>query len=280
MKGTIKSKAKAGLVFLAASTLLLALVACGGALPTPTAATGQAGLPTPTSTASPTPSPTPTSNDERLPSPGDVKATRDCARNPNVGSYDVASTAVAPHVHVTYDIRVSGDDYHLVLTAKKGMPSGEAIGKNGISYEREFGGEWRQSLRYFPLRLLHLPHPIEGDFIVCPNLGLAALTRVGEETLGVTQVERFRLTEGDPVGPVTNVGAPASAADPVDRTWDIWVNSNGELVQTRLIADYVESPDYAAFQVETQSTISGIGEPNVITAPTLPTPTPTPTATP
>ena len=263
-----------------ALAVALALVACGGATPTPTAATGQAELSTPTSTASSTPSPTPTSNYERLPSPGDIKATRDCARNPNVDSYDVASTAVAPHVDVTYDIRVSGDDYHLVLTAKKGMSSGELISKNGITYAREIGEEWRQSTQYFPLRLLHLPHPIEGDFIVCPNLGLAALTRVGEETLGVTQVERFRLIEGEPVGPVTNVGAPASAADPVDRTWDIWVNSNGELVQTRLIADYVESPDYAAFQVETQSTISGIGEPNVITAPTLPTPTPTPTATP
>ena len=264
-----------------ALAIALLLAACGGALPTPTAATGQAVLPTATPTASPTPSPTPASNEESLPSPGDVEATRDCARNPNAGSYDVASTAVAPHLHVTYDIRVSGDDYHLVLTAKKGMPSGEAIGKNGISYEREFGGEWRMSPQYFPLRLLHSPHPIEGDFVVCPDLGLAALTRVGEETLGATKTDHFRLTEGSGVGPVTNVGAPAASASGIpDRTWDIWVDPNGELIQTRLIADYGETPDYAAFRVDIQSTISGVGEPNIITAPTLPTPTPTPTATP
>lgn len=156
----------------------------------------------------------------------------------------------------------------------------EFIGVNGMLYGREDEGLWEEVNLYSPLEIFHSPHPIEGEFVVCPNLENQALALVGSELLNGQEVDHFRIGEELNLKPITDPGDIRSDADVINRIGDIWVDANGQLVRTTLIADYAETPDYAAFRVDIQSTISGVGEPNVITAPTLPTPTPTPTVAP
>lgn len=286
MKSVVLASIKTAVTFLAASTLLLALAACGGVLPTPTAeptvappSAAPRQISSLASTPTPTPTSTPAANQQTLPSPGDVETKMDCG-HPMANSYDVASVATAPHYHWVYDIRVSGEDYHIRVTMlEQGGAVNEFMGVGGVNYVYT-EDQWGRLGQYFPLSAFHSPHPIEGEFVVCPDLKIGPLTKVGPELLNDISVDHFRLTEGSSVGPVANTGGAPSTADIVDRTWDIWVDSNGQLVQTALVTDYAATPDYAAFQVDIQSTISGVGEPNIITAPTLPTPTPTPTATP
>lgn len=195
-------------------------------------------------------------------------------------SYDVASVATAPHYHWIYDIRVSGEDYHIRLTMlEQDGAVVEFVGVDGVNYV--YGeSQWGSLDQYYPLYAFHSPHPIEGEFLVCPDLEIGSAIRIGSELLNDQQVNHFRIDEGSDIGSIADIEDIQSTADLVNRTWDIWVDSNGQLVRTTLVADYAETPDYAAFRLEVQSTISGVGEPNVITAPTLPTPTPTPTATP
>ena len=279
---------KIAVILLGASTLLISVAACGGALPSPmaeptSAPPSAAPMQTPTATLTSTPTPTPTTapsaDQQTLPSPGDIETRMDCGR-PMANSYDIASVAKAPHFHWIYDIRVSGEDYHIKLTMlEQDGAVNEFMGVNGVNYV--YGeGQWGSLGQYFPLSAFHSPHPIESEFVVCPDLTIGSLTRVGAESLNDQPVDHFRIDEGSDIGPVANIGGAPSQADVVDRTWDIWVDSNGQLVQTALVADYAKTPDYAAFQVDIQSTISGVGEPNIITAPTLPTPTPTPTVAP
>lgn len=285
-----------------AFAVALALAACGEALPS--AATGQAELPTPTATASPTHTPTPTwtpiptaaptptptathtptptlipatapdADQQTLPSPGDIETTMDCGR-PMANSYDIASVAKAPHFHWIYDIRVSGEDYHMKVTMlEQDGAVNEVMGVDGVNYV--YGeGQWESLDRYFSLPQFHSPHPIESEFVVCPNLEIGSLSLVGSDLLNGQEVDHFRIGEELNLKPITDPGDVLSETDVVNRIWDIWVDANGQLVQTTLIADYAETPDHPAIRVDIQSTISGVGEPNVITAPTLPTPTPT-----
>ena len=254
------------------------LAACGGTLPTQVATPERSAAQEQTQVPSPVPTPT---EARSMPSPGDIDAPGNCDHVPGITSYDVRSIATAPNLQWTYNIQVSGDDYHLHVTAKEeGGFSGEIIGINGVNYERGRDGEWKQSEQYLPLHFLHLLHPIESDFVLCPDLEIGAVTRIGEELLNGDNVEHFRLPEGSDVGPLANVGGVVPAFDPIDRTWDIWVDSEGKLVRTTLSADYAATSSYAAFRVEIRSNISGIGETNVIVEPALPTPTPTPTAAP
>lgn len=199
---------------------------------------------------------------------------------PMANSYDVASVATTPHYHWIYDIRVSGEDYHIRLTMlEQDGTVVEVIGIDGVNYV--YGeGQWESLDQYYPLYAFHSPHPIEGEFIVCPDLEIGSVTRVGSELLNDQQVDHFRIDEGSDIGPIANIEDIQSTAQIVDRTWDIWVDSNGQLVQTALVADYAATAYYPETRVTIHSTISGVGEPNAITAPTLPTPTPTLTAGP
>ena len=129
----------------------------------------------------------------------------------------------------------------------------------------------------FQLRNLFRLHPISDGNAVCPEL--ANVTRVGEEMLDSTPTERFRLTESSNLGPVGNVDDSSSAGstgNTLDRTWDLWVGPKGHLLQTELIGVYPAVDDQPEIRVEVTSVISGVGEPNVITAPNTGGPTPVP----
>ena len=276
-----------------ALTAALALVACGEA-PTPTAipASPPAPVATPTATLAPTststplptlaPTPTliPTSSAAFTPTPSampaptlapipTLRARAKCADAPNRDSYDIAAVSTTPDTHWIYDIRVSGEDYHLKvnMVEPEGIV-GEFIGVGGAFYGREDGLEWERLDQSFSLSTFYSPHPIKGEFVVCPNLEWPSLTLVGEEMLDGQLVEHFRME-------VTQ-----REVQVIDRTYDIWVHSNGQLVQAQQIMDFEATEFYPATKAVFRSTISGVGEPNVISAPVLPASTLTPTAAP
>ena len=274
-----------------ALAVALALVACG-AMSTPTAIPAPTPAPasTPTATATlartwmPTPAPTPTliptspiaptpipaATPAPTPAPiPTLRARSKCADAPNRDSYDVAAVSTTPDTHWISDIRVSGEDYHLIvnMVEPEGIVS-EFIGVGGAFYGRIDSLEWERLDQSFSLSTLYSPHPIKGEFVVCPNLDWPSLTLVGEEMLDGQLVEHFRIE------------MMQRQVQVIDRTYDIWVDSNGQLVQAQQIMDFEATEFYPATRAVFRSTISGVGEPNVITAPAQPTPTPTPTPTP
>ena len=284
---------------LALAIVGIALAACGEAsptsrptatpMPTPTAtpsptlapaATPTASaIPTPTPTEAPTPTATPTLPATLTPAltvasaptlaPTSMPHARvDCADAPNRDSYDVAAVSTAPGTRWVYDIRVSGEDYHLKVNMIE--PEGivvEFIGVDGSHYGRTDSLDWEKLDMRFPLSNVYSPHPIKGELIVCPNLDWPSLTLIGEETLNEQLVEHFRIE------------IMQHQIQVVDRTYDIWVDSSGQLVQAQQIMDFEATEFYPASRAVFRSTISGVGEPNVITAPALPTPSPAPTRT-
>ena len=253
-------------------------------MPTPTPAVTPMATAAPISTSMPTPAPIPTliptSSVALTPTPSATPAPTltpapisrtmaKCADAPNRDSYDVAAVSTTPDTHWIYDLRVSGEDYHLKvnMVEPEGIV-GEFIGVSGAFYGREDGLEWERLDQSFLLSTFYSPHPIKGEFVVCPNLDWPSLTLVGEEMLDEQLVERYRIEMAQ------------RQVQVIDRTYDIWVDSNGQLVQAQQIMDFEATEFYPATRAVFRSTISGVGEPNVITAPTLPTPIPTPTAAP
>ena len=80
--------------------------------------------------------------------------------------------------------------------------------------------------------------------------------------LSAQLVEHFRLTIKE------------EQVQVLERTYDIWVDSSGQLVQAQQVMDFEATESYPRTRATFRSTISGVGEPNVITAPVLLTPTP------
>ena len=270
-----------------ALAVALALAACGEAstptampmpTPTPAAMPTATATPAPISTSMPLPTPTPTliptSSIALTPTPAampaptltpipTLRARAKCADAPNRDSYDIAAVSTTPDTHWISDIRVSGEDYHLVvnMVEPEGIVS-EFIGVGGAFYGRIDSLEWERLDQSFSLSTLYSPHPIKGEFVVCPNLDWPSLTLVGEEMLDGQLVEHFRIE------------MMQRQVQVIDRTYDIWVDSNGQLVQAQQIMDFEATEFYPATRAVFRSTISGVGEPNVISAPTLPTAAP------
>lgn len=92
--------------------------------------------------------------------------------------------------------------------------TGEFIRVGGVFYGREDGLEWER-LDRGSLSTLYSPHPIKGEFVVCPNLEWPSLTLVGEEMLDGQLVEHYRIE------------IMQRQVQVIDRTYDIWVDSNG-----------------------------------------------------
>ena len=274
-----------------AVAVALALVACGEAatptatpMPTPAPAATSTAMATPAPTSTPllTPTPTliPTSSIALTPTLAatpaptltpipTLRARAKCADAPNRDSYDVAAVSTTPDTHWVSDIRVSGEDYHLKvnMVEPEGIV-GEFIRVGGVFYGREDGLEWERLDQSFSLSTFYSPHPIKGEFVVCPNLEWPSLTLVAEEMIDEQLVEHYRIE------------IMQRQVQVIDRTYDIWVDSNGQLVQAQQIMDFEATEFYPATRAVFRSTISGVGEPNVITAPVLPASTLTPTAAP
>ncbi len=182
-----------------------------------------------------------------------------------------------------FDVRVSGEDFHSIVRglSEDGEVEGESetFVVGGSFYQRSDGGEWSQEMRGLigdPVRfsrrslagLVGLTTPsyaseFQSDVFFCAYVGPDAVM-VGEETVDGVTATRYQLVQlawaADP--PRDDGGT----ADPgLDRTWDYWVDENGLLLQTRQEMRLTGNHDAGEIIIETR--ISGVGEPNVITAP-------------
>ena len=203
-----------------------------------------------------------------------------CSRTEGSGSFDIRAIGTTPDQRAEYNIRVSGEDFHMTMIVEENgevVLNLEFVMVNGIEYGREVGGEW-ENLGHtdFDYRGFLYPIPVGGEGnAICPELGSVA--RVGEEMLESASVERFRLAESINLGPIGNVDDLSTADYTNTITLDLWVDSTGQLVQTESILTVPAVGDQPGGSIEVLSVISGVGEPNVITAPDIATTTATTT---
>ena len=182
-------------------------------------------------------------------------------------------------VTLKYDIRMSGDDFHAVVT-HEGDPYFETIAVNGVIYDRDASTNmqwqradadtvmgdldvWLVELRRFlgPGNL----RPETPASMLCPeNLGSVGV--VDEEAAQLYReagVEHFRV-EGQAVGAVAKVDGTV-AWPGYNTVEDFWVDEDsGLLVQHRNTYTYAGDPPWTG---SFKTVVSGVGEPNEITAP-------------
>ena len=105
------------------------------------------------------------------------------------------------------------------------------------------------------LRLMNSKlHDVSGSTL-CPTGG-TAVRHVGAESLGGATVQHYTASET----PAVPQGEPLAYT--TRRTWDYWVGADNQLKQINRVVTL--STGNAQ---EFRTTISGVGEPNVITAP-------------
>ena len=195
-----------------------------------------------------------------------------CEQVQGITDYDIESSAKGPDLVYSMSIRFSGEDSHGI--AKIGEPSQtlEFTVVDGVSYTREAGQVWEISEYSFQgFALAHLlpvsdRNRLEGSTL-CPELGHVA--RVSEESVNGTETERFRITETTNYGPLSDTGDFSDEDYVIEDAWDIWLDDDGQLVQTQRVTVHPVAGDAQGQKVEIVSKILEVGEPNVITAPTV-----------
>ena len=233
--------------------LILVVAACGGSTSDGTS---------PSSTIVPTP--TPTARDWQT---ACLDAEILEAESLN---YDIEVTVSAPGLSRKYDILVSGEDYHLTghLTIGEGYDvppfSGtvELMEVGGTIYSKEEEGEW--------VVLDEAPVALDADYrfvTLCPRVHGSLSEEV--EVIGSTPTRSFNIYR--------NVLAdPADSRSQITATFTYWIDDTGRLVQLHRIHRYpkIEDPTspiyrYDVGTLEENWLVTGVGEPNVITAPAI-----------
>ena len=218
--------------------------------------------------------------------------------------FDMSTTLVTtrlddsspPLTEFNFDIEISGDDFYIIDS--EGMA--EIVGVDGVIYNRQGDGVWQRSESSIPLAFgieaLHYwidnrPYltQFESKHLLCVE---EPVTEMGIETLDGVRVKHVQVktvlgpefsTGHDP--PIATADAPLFGYDPeflaaipdTDATWDYWIGSDGIIVKTVQVFEQSDIPEEkwnndGEWRDEYTTTISGVGEPNVITAPNANTP--------
>ena len=197
-----------------------------------------------------------------------------CSRMDAVNDFDVTTQVSSyepgdPPVLLkgVINAEVSGDDFRAVMTlSSEGTVLGtiEVRRVNDNSYYRENDGPWRTDI---PATGSDFPYSRDS---LCPDLGEVA--QVGEETIDGVPVNRYFFSVDQDLGPVGNVDDSGSPDNTVgtDENWDVWVDDTGVLVQTKQSILIHADGGGLEGSSEFVSKVSGIDEPNVITAPDIP----------
>lgn len=183
-----------------------------------------------------------------------------CRELGNEQSFDMDSTVtVASSSEVfSYSTEVQGEDFR--MTIEGAGAEMDVVVVNGEEYFLVLG-EWGRKENFgapadgelFNIGTVrHLLGANRGSGELCPA---GDVTRMGVEQVGGAPAQRFRLIETDPSGFPSNYQT---------RTLDYWVGSNGLIAKTEQEFD-LDTGDSFTFV----TTISGVGEPNSITAPSL-----------
>ena len=186
---------------------------------------------------------------------------------------------------LNFELKIEGSDLSYLSKIGDGTYE-EFIVKDGKQYLRIGSGDWLVST---------LPPILEKDSpVVCGSAEEGSELSPIARVLGVDRAAEYEdrgevLLDGVRVRHYVKIGRAGGAADliPTPNTSltsapkgpvtheALWVSSDGYVAQTQARQDILLTGQ----RVRTTMKISGYGEPNVITAPTLPTPTPTPTPT-
>ena len=211
-----------------------------------------------------------------------------------VDSYDFSATTTGSNDGVSWDVtvtteaRVSGEDYNILISVPDGSTV-EQLKVDSVNYFREyqpdyplfFDNTWRrEDISGGPGNSINTPLSALGDWpVACPSV--SGVTWSGEEALNGEMTTRYTSGEGpeafDNLDYDPSLFSDSYALD--TSSHEYWVDSGGQLVQHRMnqYSQFVEEGEVRGVgHVVTLTTFSGIGEPNVITAPQLPTPTPIP----
>ena len=169
----------------------------------------------------------------------------------------------------TSDIRVSGLDVHIISTNE-----GEHIVKDGTFYTKPPGGTWEPP----PTIFYGLPYVYSlintrpyyqktgSQYILCDREGTNK-AKIGRYK------ERMVIGPEYIVGPNNEAGlSPEELAEVpnTNATWEYWIGSDGKIKKVKQTFAVVGGEDWQVR--ETMATISGVGEPNTITAPTMGSP--------
>ncbi len=213
-----------------------------------------------------------------VPPPVDAQAAvQEACSNPDAReSFDAGIEIDGPGRSIEYGIRVSGDDYHIAGNIRISTESGlspydgkfEIIEHESIYYTKEADQGWQIVSGEDPgLFLTQF-----GD--LCPDLSQNPIRSLGEDTIDGKSVRRFSASTSNPQGSID--GGPD-----IQYTWDFWIEPSGLLVRSRVVSTHQSNGSSgtragsggsadATTSITITSTISSIGEPNVITAPTIP----------
>ena len=198
----------------------------------------------------------------------------------------ITYTPGEPAQTLNFELKIEG--YDLSYLSRIGSETYEEfIVKDGKQYLRIGSGDWLVST--LP------PIPERDSPVVCGSTGESAELSPIAQALGVDRAAEYEdrgevLLDGarvrhyvrirraggasDPL-PTPNASLTSSPKGPVVHE-ELWISSDGYVAQTQARQDILLTGQ----RVRTTMKISGYGEPNVITAPALPTPTPSPTRRP
>lgn len=186
-----------------------------------------------------------------------------CSQPVEVRSFDTTTRTISFEDDVLVDAgtiqtRVSGGDYHMVITFDDGAV-GEVAHVDGVGYYREHPGDWMLQQGQATYSLVISPE------FVCPNIEDTA-TRIGEEIIGSIPTTRFS-DDGPKI-----YYLPGTFDDPTQPKMsikrDLWIDAKGQLVQFKQVFDTPAGDWYPAHQrIEFTSKVSDVGEPNVIEVP-------------
>ncbi len=189
-----------------------------------------------------------------------------CSQANTAHSYDVTTRALQFEDDVlitagTIETRVSGNDHDVVISYDDGA-IWELVHVDSVTYIRDRPGPWRipSGPGWESAYIFISPGAL------CPQLE-GSIARVGEEMVESTSTIHFsesRTTNYGPLGSTDDYSGPTTA-----ETWDFWIDSETQgLLQMKQVHDTPASDWYPAdYRAELTSQISGVNEPNIITAP-------------
>ena len=199
-----------------------------------------------------------------------------CEQTEDEQDYDLLITHVAPEygepplITTNMDVRVSGEDFHAIITTEDKEVTVENIVKDGEHFEKRAGGEWERKEEAFA----------DIGFIWYLIDSRPYYTQIpSEHVLCAVEGEDFRITKmwfTAALGPKFAWGndwesnpwiAPAYATELPDTEarWEYWPTIKGHMYQSRQIFNAVGGEDWEVIEITTE--ISEVGVPNVITAP-------------
>ena len=195
----------------------------------------------------------------------------------------ITYTPGEPAQTLNFELKIEG--YDLSYLSRIGNETYEEfIVKDGKQYLRIGSGDWLVST--LP------PIPERDSPVVCGSAEEGAELSPIAQAFGVDRAAEYEdrgevLLDGARVRHYVKIGRAGGASDPLPTPnasltsapkgpvahEELWISSDGYVAQTQARQDILLTGQ----RVRTTMKISGYGEPNVITAPTLPTPTPQPT---